>query len=157
MFPLSVVRRLTFEASEPEALALRLRKVLAGELLRKRARVEVCADTVTFIAGIFRFVSSGNLLGVIGYGSVRIAAETDSILVEYRLHFLEIILLSALVVTFMATVMRAGGLPLQSAIGGGLFFFTFISFGNIFVALARFRNFVNKCVRAAKEGGELTS
>jgi hypothetical protein len=156
MFPFSVRRQLSFDVPEPETLAPKLMAVLERELeSRKAAKMCVSGNLLRFRGGPFRLVSSVNLLVPVTRGEVSITCQRSALLIEYRLWFTQLLVISALGAGFLGGgPWLAHSVSAGKAVGLGLFAFAWLAGGNLLLVLPRFRGFIKACVRKSLRDGQ---
>jgi hypothetical protein len=143
--------RVKVRKADSSDLAAHLPAIIARELeLHKPRRVEVLGNVVRFRGGLWRLVSSWNLLGPITRGTISIEPGDPSICITYRLVFSEVIIIGTLMVAAMGVYMAAT----RSTTGMNACFlplmWLWFVVGNALFAAARFRDFIRRCVKKAR-------
>lgn len=126
---------------------------IAQGLSSARARgVQIDGGSVTFRAGLFRLVSSINLLAAVTRGRVSVCIGPDGTRLDYDLCFTGVLAAAVAGAGFLGIAGLIGvGLAPSKAVVLGVCSFVFFFAGNVFLARARFRAFLRKCVMRAAE------
>lgn len=89
--------QLRFPSFDPSASARLYLRLLADRLEEaKPRRIDLCADRLTFRGGIFRPVSSWNLLVPVTSATIQAFAESREVVVTYTLQMTEMLFLCGL-------------------------------------------------------------
>lgn len=122
-------------------------EALADALRHERPKaLTATADGVSFRGGVLRPVLNTNLLVPITRGRIEVASEDSTLVVRYELKFTEIVILSTLLVAWMAVLIsRTHGALLAALAFVGLW--TFMVGGNRALARSRFQSLVKRSIR----------
>jgi len=92
---------------------------------------------LSFTAGIFRRVSSLNLLGPIARGRIQVVAGAEQVIVSYRLHFGQLLVCSALMAALPGLFpTMCGPSSVQGWLGYSWHPFLWFPGGNMLIAIA---------------------
>jgi hypothetical protein len=108
---------------------------------------------VLFAGGIFRFVSSWNLLGPITRGWVEVTPTGKGTVVRYKIWFSEMLLGVTLLVAIMGTFMHVWQRPTADTISWLAFMWLWLFGVNLLTTLVRFPRFVRRATVAGHNGG----
>lgn len=124
--------------------------ILRGLEDARASSVTTHENRIEFRGGVFRLVTSANLLAGICKGKVEVWAAENGIRMEYALSFREILVLSVLAAGF-GGVAGAGMFEMTggNAILWGVVLFACFFFINRTIALGGFRAFLKKSVKHA--------
>lgn len=140
------------KANLADGLRDRLLDTFRQELDRLSPRkLDVSGDTVSFRGGVFRLVTSWNLLGPIGRGEIVVAPTDDGLSVRYRISFRELItLVTIMILIMMVMIFSSEGMEAFPIVPVALSFgWVFAVGGNIAICIPRFNSFVKKCAKQA--------
>ena len=110
-------------------------------------------DTITFAAGMFRFVSRSNVLSVISSGTVRVTSDFAGTRVHYTIRFTQLLVIVTAMVSFMGgAMMMEQSRPPERGLFPPLAFaimWLWLFGGNFVTAFIRWRRFLRRTVTAA--------
>jgi hypothetical protein len=125
----------------PQHLANCLNDVSAND-------VEIRGNRVSFKGGLFRLVTSLNVL--VPFGSGDLAVKSDTHEIRYCLSYQQFVVCSAVGFIFASSILIFGGFPGMSS---WVFLFPVLSLilpaVNISIGISRFENLLRSCVDAA--------
>lgn len=106
----------------------------------RAARLRVSGDTITFRGGIFRAVTSWNILGPISFGEIQFVPTDRAVLIHYRISWLGLFLLTTAMVSVFVFTVRD---PVRSgAIFVIPFMWAWLFGGNYVITRVRFPRFL---------------
>jgi len=152
MRPQEHSNQFVLKADPDDDLRDRLLKAFWQELDSRSPRsLDVSGDTISFRGGVFRLVSSWNLLAPIGRGEIAVGTTESGLAVSYRISFRElIVVVTVMILTMMFLILSSEGvekLPvIASLLGIGWLYMVTAS---IAFAIMRFNGFVRKCAMSA--------
>lgn len=142
--------KLSFPVQNSACVAEEARRVFYRELeLVKAHRIEIVGNSLTFTGGFFRIASGNNLLLPIDKGRIVIQTSDETVVVRFRISFLQMMIVSSLLILTMYLVAASRGtnIPLAFCI----FWWFWLAGGNIVIFIIRFRGFIKRCMRKAIE------
>lgn len=146
MFPISFegqIELLDFSPEQIDAVAGRV----ASALVRVRAR-NVCCDgnVVTFHGGMFRLVSSWNILAPVSHGTIEVHGGSPSN-VTYKLVCVEMLVVTTLMVAIAGFAIPSKA-PTLFRLGAPALLWLWLFGMNYLVAMYRLPAFLRRAVRA---------
>ena len=139
---------LPFVANRPDAAASELVEKFAQKLREVRGRnIAVEDDTVRFMGGSFRWVTSWNVLVPITRGEVRI--DRDAMLIRYRLTFTQMAVVASLLIAFLLIMGAANGFPAAMLVAWLPVLLLSLVGVNLVIGILRFDAFLRGCLREA--------
>lgn len=122
---------------------------VAAALEREKAsEVERVGNSVSFRAGLIRFVARNNVLSATDRGTIRVDQAPEGLRVEYELRFVHLLV--------AATVMAGGIAALVSQRGQAdallpaLFAWAWLFGGNFMISIVRFPRFVRRAIEKGR-------
>ena len=116
------------------------------DVYAKKVRIE--GNRVSFVGGVFRFVTNWNVLVPFGYGDLTIDSATGE--VSYCLRYVQFVIYSGLIFLVVAAVLLFVGLPPTSwlILAAPLIYLASIV-SNISFGVFRFRKFLRRSIATA--------
>lgn len=149
---LSYSATLRFPARNSVSVAEAARQVFYRKLeLAKARRITIVGDSLTFTGGFFRIASGMNILGPVGRGRIGIQARDGTVVIQFRVSFIQLIIVSTMLVALMASVIASWGTEGPSW-GFYVFLWLWLVGGNIVIFIPRFRGFIRRGMREAMKG-----
>ena len=141
---LSYSATLRFPARNSVSVAEAARQVFYRKLeLAKARRITIVGDSLTFTGGFFRIAS--------GRGRIGIQARDGTVVIQFRVSFIQLIIVSTMLVALMASVIASWGTEGPSW-GFYVFLWLWLVGGNIVIFIPRFRGFIRRGMREAMKG-----
>jgi len=137
-------------AEYPEPYCKALLKTISTELTKHRpSALDQQGSEVYFRAGLLRMVTSWNLLCTFSSGRISAHANKSDVVVTYSLAFNQLVAVSTVFALLFAIAdyshSRRFSLVVPIAV------WCWFVFGNLIIALPRFRSFIKRCIRITTE------
>jgi len=146
MFLIHTKGSIVLPNDSPDRVQSVLSAIAAGLESARARKVRVDEASIVFTAGIFRLVSSTNLLAGVSKGRISVHLEPNVVKLDYDLWFTELLVGSIAGGCFLGVAgLASGRLAPSIAVCLGLFMFACFFGLNMLITMVRFRAFLTNC------------